>query len=1052
MKICPNCGREYTPSEFICAICGVSLVEKTKGNEFYTSQQPGFSLGDANAISGGVHVDSSKSYSDNSTNDLSTHDSHNVMSNSNNSNCGNVNSGNTTISITNTTVEGPKTSVQLDNEARNNFINVVSDLLHKGVYDNRVQEELNKARIQYNISENDAMEIVSTFRQNNSLSGTKGDDIAVDSVRRAIEMCNVDILKMNYPKLKELSAKSMNSSVQYYTHLVAMSNNPQNCANACAFSKTENYWQLYWACVASVRVGSQNKTKLFSQIASFENYPQGNIALLSAIEYLYAYRNNPAQRAFLNETVQYLENAQSLQISEELNPIWCTISELTANTPQPSDFIQFYCRYTFPELMPTPSIPIVNTMPPPLLDQKATQPERKKMVGADAANVKLQQMQGFNPLEGMQMGGGSPTIVGINPNANNGGLGNIQEIPVPPPVPDITKNGLDLSNKKVNIDDYLDRMRSEMEARLSGRLSGVDTSIPISGSQSPQDQQPTTVFHPLDDRSEHPDSVAEHLSSEVRYADDDIHDEDPLRDLWGIILTDPHVLATKYNCSLSNVYELLSDFIDAASERQMHWSLLDITYLQDNGVVFKSWIDYNKAISDFIAKSKLKPSADLHLFIVGGNDVVPIPFVTDPFSPYENVATDMAYAFEGNFLADLMGNAINDITISSVRNNVSRLPLEDGKLSSDIVSDLASYFNISSMYAGGIPVGNVVMTSNSEWIPASTTMSQHLPLTCETDNPDMIRNGMYVSPALLTNDIETVNIFRKSLQHSDMLMFNLHGSDGKNMSSFYSNDGEAFNIPMLHDSTARVLNTVACFGARYNGYSRTDSMLLSSLYGGGIILYTGASKSVPMLRNDEARELLLNPGTGSEVFMRLYPLYQFKGMTAGKALLQAKLDYFNMCRHVEDDEFSLSTIMMFNLYGNPMLHVRKREHVIESALENDAIPPAPIKSSGMPFRRTERTVVMSKEKANGSLLDAIRSAVDSNLEWIRKQVETHVYDELGLPPRTLEQIDSIRRPDGSGGVETGYTFYYHDPEAVFSADTRVEVDKQGKITKIYTTK
>lgn len=87
-------------------------------------------------------------------------------------------------------------------------------------------------------------------------------------------------------------------------------------------------------------------------------------------------------------------------------------------------------------------------------------------------------------------------------------------------------------------------------------------------------------------------------------------------------------------------------------------------------------------------------------------------------------------------------------------------------------------------------------------------------------------------------------------------------------------------------------------------------MLLSALYGGGVLLYTGSLIPVPMFSNeetDEARQLLLNPGTGSEVLMRLYPLYQFKGMTGGKAMLQAKCDYFNMCRHVEDDCFSMST-------------------------------------------------------------------------------------------------------------------------------------------------
>ena len=612
----------------------------------------------------------------------------------------------------------------------------------------------------------------------------------------------------------------------------------------------------------------------------------------------------------------------------------------------------------------------------------------------------------------------------------------------------------------MDVDDYLARLRAEMENRLNGRLSGVNkTSLNLDNRQplqSTSSQQSTSAS--LTDPKEtvqeeqvpQPTGVAENLPHEVRYADDDISEEDPLTDYWGIIVTDSKILAEKYSCSQGDIYDLFNEFIGTSNTQQMYWSFLDIAHLKEEQN-FSSWEDYNTAISNYIVQGNMRACAELHVFIIGGDDVIPIPMIEDPFSKDEYVLSDMCYAFEGNFLEEFINDEITNIEISQVRNNISRLPLEDGKIESDIHCDLEAYFNLSSMYSGGIPVGNVVMTSNSAWIPASTTMSQHLPLVCDTNDPKMTRNGMFISPALLTKNPEAVATFQQTLHHSDMLMFNLHGSSESGMSGFYSNNGEAFNIPMLRESNARVLNTVACFGARYNGYKRNDSMLLSSMYGAGILLYAGASKSVPMLRNNEARELLLNPGTGSEVFMRLYPLYQFKGMTAGKAMLQAKIDYFNMCRHVENDEFSLSTVLMFNLFGNPMLHVRKREHVIASALENDTIPPAPVKSSGVPFRKSTTNTLMKKDTQQ-SLLGQVRGAVDANLDLIRSTVEKSLYDQLGLPPRTLERIDSFQQTANNGDIESGYTFYYFDPDLFIAPYTRVDVDKQGNVKRIYTQK
>ena len=91
-----------------------------------------------------------------------------------------------------------------------------------------------------------------------------------------------------------------------------------------------------------------------------------------------------------------------------------------------------------------------------------------------------------------------------------------------------------------------------------------------------------------------------------------------------------------------------------------------------------------------------------------------------------------------------------------------------------------------------------------------------------------------------------------------------------------------------------------------------------------------------------------------------------------------KLPYSFFAMHVESDGFAFSTALMFCLYGNPMLHVRCRRHVVESALQNDAIPPVPVKSAKMRLRKAHKERLMEK-RDKGSMLSEIRGVVDGNL-------------------------------------------------------------------------
>ena len=113
------------------------------------------------------------------------------------------------------------------------------------------------------------------------------------------------------------------------------------------------------------------------------------------------------------------------------------------------------------------------------------------------------------------------------------------------------------------------------------------------------------------------------------------------------------------------------------------------------------------------------------------------------------------------------------------------------------------------------------------------------------------------------------------------------------------------------------------------------------------------------------------------------------------------------------------------------------------------MPPAPVKGEAIAISKaTVQRVVDNKQQAPVSLVQQVRGAVDANLNAIRSMVEQHLYDALGLPPRLLESIDVVSRPDG----DSSYSFNYHDPEAPFASDVFAEIDKQGKLIRVFTTK
>lgn len=542
----------------------------------------------------------------------------------------------------------------------------------------------------------------------------------------------------------------------------------------------------------------------------------------------------------------------------------------------------------------------------------------------------------------------------------------------------------------------------------------------------------------------------------------------------GIIFTDTIKLAHKffdsetisYNGLLLSTQQLvenkLNEYIQRMSKVGIFYDLLDVCHITD--IEVGNWQSYARCLDNY--RDKMYPSSykeQMGLFIVGGHDVIPMPQIINPFFMegmneeglrVMNGATDrgehisdrtldadMLYAYCNNYSCILNYRKEVDYNIILKYEplfGVGRLPMEEGLVDSlepenNPFEEFCSYFDRSfTEYTKSISQNGCV----------GIKVDNHHAVTCESTQIAMeqIIDGIISSNCIKVSPHYNETLMWLDFMVSDMETFLLHGSNKPSNNCYYGENKErtcsnyvAFKPDTYTD--AKIISCVCCWGARFIGYSKKQSVLLNQIYK-NTLLFMGASRTSAGLFDDT---LSKNPNMGiafSELLLKYYLNYLLQGYNAGEALGRARMDYIQNEKYSQLD--ALATMLEFNLFGDPLLSVQPVLEKQPVAMKKDWNTTSITCGS---FRNYSQVFDCKKNESH-SILDRVRGLVDRRLSEVRQRVTEQLYKDFNINPQSLSTIHSFRSENG----EEGYRFCFHEKNEYYNNDRVVDTDKNGNVT------
>jgi hypothetical protein len=503
-------------------------------------------------------------------------------------------------------------------------------------------------------------------------------------------------------------------------------------------------------------------------------------------------------------------------------------------------------------------------------------------------------------------------------------------------------------------------------------------------------------------------------------------------DSYGIILTDTRKIAKLCRSTSNDISNIIKEYTHKLSMFGHQYIIFDYDASRYQNQNWENCVD---ELAKFYDKQAIVPE---YLFIIGGDDIIPMP-VFDNLSgvdvPDNDYESDVPYSY---LQSDGIEYAIWDGTLyqDEVKLYVGRLPF-----GADFEkSHLTSYFyKVIHALESDFKISNCFSLSAQSWQDASQEVLDGLEL-----------NQKYIdfSPTVSLNDVD--DIFDTS---SDILYFNLHGSDAYEQPQFFGDYGYKAISPVQISNLEKynIIITEACYGAKFIGYRSHESMLLNSL-NKNTLAYIGSSR----IAFGSSDKYIASADVIAQSVLRSLS----SGCSLGYALSRARVNSLEISDSGYDDddydddddgfyfynemydEYSLITALEFNLFGEPTLRAmnnRARNKPNQRVNKANRIP-----------TKTVNEEIYSKSR-NQNILDAVRASVDLEFEKISRIIQTELYNKYEL---TSDELQSISLRKSKSNSKEAYMYVYSKKQKDLKNNKFyfINCSKNGSIKKVITTK
>ena len=525
--------------------------------------------------------------------------------------------------------------------------------------------------------------------------------------------------------------------------------------------------------------------------------------------------------------------------------------------------------------------------------------------------------------------------------------------------------------------------------------------------------------------------------------------------VYAYLFTNLKLLAYKLGMSVKELYSVLDEYIVMRGLCGVSYELLDASGYQaslsmNQGFLGSQekldpsdgWEAHQRFIMNRYFSDAQQGKIVEHLFIIGSDDIIPMPAVgrhSDDGTPF---FTDFPYAY---LYGDKTETLINDgIIYQQVQHLcVGRLPLPD-----DVTSEMLLVYmrNVQDVSSFGLDFSTVYGQCDPHWKRVTGSLTRELRNMGWFLNYDLPEEycfrSLLLSPMVTSSNVDEVfNI------NSCIYLFNMHGDNHPGNNDYY---GKSIAQPEQESITfsgitprqfrsilhPNVVVSEACYGAKPNHRKHNESILLSSLTTKTVLFFgsTNIAWGCNDMKMPDGTYCEEPPLGCADVFARSVIYGLLNGCVAGEVLSLARWSVFQECGFRPQ---VIDTVLEFNLFGDPTL-------LLESDSQRKTLNAKVLPRYQMPMHwDVNRKMLFSTKKevrmkvtevyaqCGNSILSKVRTAVNRSVMDVNKVISEHLYKYYNLSPRRLERVLRVDYTQG----ESIYQYCYGDDSIKYVVTT-----------------